>query len=44
MPRWMIAVSKKRKREAVDAIASLLALGLLFAAAAGVYALFVVPQ
>ncbi len=41
MPRWMNA---KRKREVVDAIASLVALGLFFAAAAGVYALFVVPQ
>lgn len=34
----------KRTREVVDAIASLVALGLFFAAAAGVYSVFVVPQ
>jgi hypothetical protein len=38
------AMNEKRLREVRDAILSLLALGLFFAAAAGVYALFVVPQ
>lgn len=37
-------MNAKKKREVVDAIASLLALGLFFAAAAGIYACFVVPQ
>jgi hypothetical protein len=37
-------VVTKKTREVVDAIASLVALGLFFAAAAGVYAVFVVPQ
>jgi len=37
-------MNAKKKREVVDAIASLLALGLGFAGIIGIYCTFVVPQ